>query len=395
MLICGMVMVIGIISGDMVAVCHAESRIGPCGRNIPSVVMDSRHAGTIYIADSSEGVYADSSGGVYKSTDGGDNWQAMNQGLYRKPKEWEKDVRELMSIYSLTMDLKNSKIIYVMTQEGIYKSTNGGKKWEPFKRSPRIHKDFSDVSSLIIDPKDADVLYARVFQAFYKSTDGGKKWVNIFDVTERKGYYPGAGIVPPPDVLAIDPQDTEVLYLGHGGSANRDGGIYKSIDGGKNWDIILQTDAIVSALTINPDNPKIIYAGTRSHGIFRSTDGGARWEKINDGLKIMGTGTVYERIAYLMIDPVHSDTVYAGTGVGVFKSTDQGIQWHGLTDGWPKEVAAIQLAIDPKNPMIMYAGTANDYSESGNNGIYKSMDGGKSWEPKNNGLACGKLIYVH
>ena len=110
--------------------------------------------------------------------------------------------------------------------------------------------------------------------------------------------------------LTIDPQDSSVLYAGAYG-----GGIYKSYNGGLTWDTINNglTYTYIDAFAVDPQNSSVIYAATR-HDLFRSSDGGYHWKSCSEGLP---EGFIYT----LAIDPVNPSKVYAGTdGYGVFRT---------------------------------------------------------------------------
>ena len=123
------------------------------------------------------------------------------------------------------------------------------------------------------------------------------------------------------------------------------------------------------AITVDPSNPSIVYAGTYFAGVFRSDDGGSHWRALN-------SGTSY--IATIALDPSRTATVYAA-GAGFFKSTDGGLSWVTLMDGVPPygQIVA-DLAIDASAPDTIYAATLD--------GVYKSVDGGCTWAAMNAGL---------
>ncbi len=109
--------------------------------------------------------------------------------------------------------------------------------------------------------------------------------------------------------LTIDPQDPATIYAG-----TEEQGVFKSTDGGAHWSAVNTglTRTYISALAIDPNNPSTLYAGTQGGGVFKSTDGGVSWRALNTGLAIMNVNT-------LVIDPQSSTTLYAGTtGGGVF-----------------------------------------------------------------------------
>jgi hypothetical protein len=217
---------------------------------------------------------------------------------------------------------------------------------------------------------------------------------------EWVGIGPDSGNI---EALAIDPQNSKTLYAG------TPGGLFKSTDGAATWRLSnygLPTPNIgyapastVTSLAIDPQTPSTIYAGVRgisihgcsgqcnipvSGGIFKSTDSGATWSAINAGLE------TESYLGSLTIDPWNTTTVYAATshaisplcvpgppcsqgyGSGVFKTMDGGATWQPASAGLPAaEALSVTLAIDPQDPNTLYDGTTK--------GIFKSTNGGVTW----------------
>ena len=225
-----------------------------------------------------------------------------------------------------------------------------------------------------------------------KSFDGGISWDNIFD--ENPTLSIGD--------IAIDPVDTNLIYVGTGepgngtGSVTYDGnGIYKSTNGGETWtNIGLTEGGNTGRIAINLDNPQIIFAAmlgnlfenNSERGIYRTENGGTTWEKvlfINDS-----TGGID-----VTINPDNPDIVYASTwervrrhnrkdysgfGSRIYRSEDGGDTWEMLTNGLPNEaIAKITLALAPSNTNVIYASMVN--SSETLKDIYKTTDGGDTW----------------
>lgn len=170
--------------------------------------------------------------------------------------------------------------------------------------------------------------------------------------------------------LAADPRDPDVLYAG------TDGGVFKSVDGGRSWRPSSRglTTTFLFSLAVDPDRPDTLYAGAWDANVFKSTDGGESWTLSRRGLP-ESPGAVRA----LVIDPSDPDTLYAAIErTGVFKSTDGGAGWTRASQGLGGvDVTALEL--DPRAPRTLYAGTRK-------NGVFKSTDGGASWSPANRGL---------
>jgi photosystem II stability/assembly factor-like uncharacterized protein len=146
------------------------------------------------------------------------------------------------------------------------------------------------------------------------------------------------------NVLAIDPTSQATLYAG----ARK--GVFKSADGGGNWDLSGLAAKNVNLLAIDPLRPNVLYASATGsgwisgfRGLFKSTDSGANWSAINNGLADVLDGRA--PVNALILDPDQTDTLYLGTsGYGVFKSLDAGATWTPFNEGMANlDVRALTL----------------------------------------------------
>ncbi len=211
----------------------------------------------------------------------------------------------------------------------------------------------------------------RTKSPFYKSIDRGENWRN-------DNYGLNSDIVT---TLALNPQNPSTIYAG------TRGGVYRSTDGGSNWFPTTSglTRPSVIKIVVDPITPSTVYLGlsftdfNNSTGVYKSTDGGNSWNAANTGL----TNT---EILSLAIDPVTPSTLYAGVyGTGIFKSINSGATWtrHGSTT----LSFIVTIAVDPQNPMTVYAG-----GTFSNGGVFKSTDGGITWQSFSNGLTSQSVI---
>jgi photosystem II stability/assembly factor-like uncharacterized protein len=222
----------------------------------------------------------------------------------------------------------------------------------------------------------------------WKTTDYGRTWQPIFD------DQPTGSI----GAIAIAPSDPNIIYVGSGEGLQRPDlstgdGIYKSTDAGKTWTHLgLRDGQQIPQIAIDPRDPNRLFVAVLGHpygpnperGIYRSTDGGRNFQKVLGKDENTGGSDV-------AIDPQNPNTVYAalwearqgpwenstwgGSGGGIFKSTDGGDTWHPLTQGIPDAFTQANLAIAPSNPRRIYASIA----AGGRTGIYRSDDAGEHW----------------
>jgi photosystem II stability/assembly factor-like uncharacterized protein len=234
-------------------------------------------------------------------------------------------------------------------------------------------------------PGNPNVVYvATASGGLWKTTNGGMSWTPIF---ERQNTISIGDI-------ALEPNNPDVIYVGTGESNTRNSvsfgdGVYKSTDGGKTWQHLgLKDSERISRIVINPVNTNMVYVGALGHaygpneerGVFMSTDGGKTWQK-----------TLYidnkHGVADLDIDPSNPNILYAAMwhferkpwthtsgseNGGVFKSVDGGRTWTKLTNGLPKLLGRIGVKVAPSNPNVVYV-----MVESKEGALYRSEDRGE------------------
>ena len=223
----------------------------------------------------------------------------------------------------------------------------------------------------------------------WRTDDAGISWRNISD-----GFFRTSSI----GAIAVAPSDANVIYVGTGEHAIRGqsstygDGVYKSTDQGRTWTHMgLASARQISAVRVHPQNPEVVYVavqgdrwkGTADRGIYRSTDGGKSWTQIlkgenaTSGASDLSMDATNPRILYAaMWDHQRMPwTVRSGgPGSGIWKSTDGGVTWNRLGEGLPKLMGKIGVAASPANPDRIYA-----IVEAEQGGLYRSDDAGKSW----------------
>ncbi|MEP2935424.1 MAG: hypothetical protein ABJM06_06890 [Gilvibacter sp.] len=255
------------------------------------------------------------------------------------------------------------------------------------------------MSGRIIDlethPTNARIVYAGTAGGgVWKSSDGAATFVPIFD-----DYAQSIGAV------ALDPKNPDqVIWVGTGeiwtrNSVSIGDGLYKSTDGGTNWDKIgFDKSERIASIAINPDNTDIVYVGvlgalwsdSDERGVYKTTDGGKTWNKILYVDQSTGATDV-------IIDPNNPNVLYAGmwqfrrTGWGfnsggpnsaLYKSTDGGVNWSKIHNGFPAgDLGRFAIAMAPSDSNILYAVAETEQKDK--NGLWKSTNAGQSWEHLN------------
>ena len=252
------------------------------------------------------------------------------------------------------------------------------------------------INDLEIHPTNHRIIYlGAAGGGVWKSNDGGATFNPIFD-----DHIQSIGTV------TLDPNDPDkTIYVGTGETWTRNSvsygdGIYKSSDGGANWKHIgLKNSERISGIIVNPQNSNEIYVAAlgalwgdhEERGVFKSKDGGETWEKI---LYINAkTGC-----ADLIMDPRNPSVLYAsmwefrrtawsfdsgGENSALYKSEDGGETWNKIHNGFPKgKLGRMGIAIAPSNPDVVY--TVIEAESKKDKGLYKSIDQGETWNQMNN-----------
>ena len=402
----------------------------------------------VYSASDPNTVYLTTHNGVYRSEDGGRNWEHRSNGL----------VYEFVS--AIAVDPRNADVAYVGTAselhlfhteheqeglhrgEGIYKTLDGGLNWFLSDRDieesnlivmtphPKLPFEMwtaasagrggfvttSAGGSWLFSASDA-AHYPMVFayshsfpsiqyltslypnSEFIRSDDGGETWQKLGErlrdgvsqQTRDSGLYnPYKAWRVHSHGLAVAPSDSNIVYVGTiSDSAGREdyslsgAHIFRSKNGGQTFTEVgngfpTETATSINSIVIHPTNPDIVYLMTSSFesekgiGIYKTVTGGNEWFSVNNGLD--------RETNDLQIDPINPEILYAATANGVYKTVNGGNSWESKSDGLLEGVTGFperrqrevfDLAVNPINPLVVYA--------AGYMGVYKSKNGGDSW----------------
>jgi len=301
---------------------------------ISALVVDPANTSVLYAGVSSNG--------VFKTIDGGVTWTAVNDFILAAS-----------SIQAIAIDPVDSRTLYAGSLEaGAFKSIDGGSTWS------RLDLPIRNVQSIAIASSDPSIVYAGTNAGVFKSTDGGRTWAGMN--AGLNAWRIGA--------LAVEP-GSGIVHVG-----TNSGNVFQSSDGGSSWTRTFSDHTVSDVTSIlvtrqtTAQSTSQLYVATAGGGIFTSRDRATTWSPINSGLSDL-------EVFALIVDPVDSCVLYAGTKSGVFKSLNCGQNWSetGLRRplGALPDYRTVFFAFDPADSHILYAG--------GLYGLWRTTDGGLKW----------------
>lgn len=305
-------------------------------------------------------------------------------------------------IADIAVHPNNRSLWYVATASGgVWKTTNAGTTFSPIFDGQGSYS----IGCVTLDPSNPNIVWIGTGEnnnqrsvaygdGLYKSEDGGKSWNHV-------GLKNSEHIAK----IIVHPDDSDVVYVAAQGplwSKGGDRGVYKTTDGGKNWEAVLTIDEHTGAtdLVMDPRNPEVLYAAAhqrRRHvftyvgggpgsGLYKTTDGGANWEKVNKGLPSVDLGRIG-----LAISPANPEIIYAmveaaqGKG-GFFKSTDRAASWQKQSSYSTSGNYYIEIVAHPTKEDVVYAmDTWMHYTTNGGRSFsqvgeqYKHVDNHSMW----------------
>jgi hypothetical protein len=316
--------------------------------------------------------------GVLKSLDGGRTWSPVNNGLYD------------LNVGSLRMHPSNSQILFAATGNnscsggytghlisGLFKTIDGGSSW-----TKAIPNDI--ITTVNFSPSSPATIYAGSASTFYRSDNGGTTWTPFSNVSGSVWGPPGVRAGVPIDVT-VDPDNPSVLYANNYG-----GGVFRSVDGAVTWDIWSKgfSGADIHIVHIPSDTPSSVYAIGRS-GPYVSPNYGEDWVGLANGA---ATFAEWDAIAskpanssvLLMSDEHQGVILFSNDGGNNFSEV---LRQPDADAADPSKRQGFRgLAFAPSSPSVVYAGLSKDrgtFLSSSPLGtvVYKSQDGGMTFSP--------------
>ena len=271
------------------------------------------------------------------------------------------------------------------------------------------------IADVAIDSNNENIWYVAVGSGgVWKTLNSGTTWIPLFD--DETSYSTGC--------VTIDPNNSATIWVGTGENVGGrhvayGDGIYKSDNGGKSWtNMGLNKTEHISKIIVHPENSNIIWVAAQGplwkkggqRGVYKTINGGKNWKKVLGNSQWTGATDI-------LIDPRNPDILYAATwdrhrtvaafmgggpGSGIHKSVDGGETWKKLYKGLPNDqdsngdgkideddlptvnMGKIGLAISPQKPDVLYAAIELERTTGG---VYKSEDSGRSWKKMSNAVS--------
>jgi photosystem II stability/assembly factor-like uncharacterized protein len=324
--------------------------MGPPGGDVRSLAEDPSNPQRLFLGTTD--------GHVFRSEDAGEHWEIAGRA----------GPRQDAVLAALVVDPRGKHIVFAATWTldpraggGVFRSEDDGRTWRAAGLAGKA------VRALALAPSQPDVLVAGTLDGVYRSEAAGdaeRKWERISPEGDEE--------LRNLDSVAIDPRSPGTIYAGTYHLP------WKTVDGGRHWLPIHEgmiDDSDVMSIFIDGANPRRLYASACS-GIYRSDNAGALWRKIQ------GIPYTARRTLVIRQEARHPQVVYAGTTEGLWKTVNAGASWQRVT---PANWEINSLAIDEQKPGVLVIGT-------GQLGVLRSDDAGKTFRPANDGFNHRQII---
>jgi photosystem II stability/assembly factor-like uncharacterized protein len=252
---------------------------------------------------------------------------------------------ETSDFHALALSRADPSVVYFGHHNGLLRSMDGGRKWEPIIEQPEV-----DAMGLAFPPDGSGRILLAGHNGLQTSTDGGQTWTMVSNDLPSQDIY---GFAMKPD----EPNRLHAFVVARG--------LFTSADGGETWLRLAGDQPFdILALASAGGNPERLYLSSARTGLFRSVDGGTTWTSVPTG---PGSGPVFA----LAVDH-QSRAVYAGTADGLYRSVDGGDTWKKLS--YPGKNAR-SVAVSPTQSGTLLALSMEDRRGL----LFRSEDGGATW----------------
>ncbi|AHG91992.1 glycosyl hydrolase BNR repeat-containing protein [Gemmatirosa kalamazoonensis] len=318
-------------------------------------------------------------GGVWKTEDAGQTWRNVTDRFVGEG-----------SIGAVEVAQSDANVVYVgtgsddirsnvSTGRGVYKSTDAGRTWTFIGL-----RDAGQIGGIRVDPRDANVVYVAVAgnafkpnaaRGLYRSRDGGRTWEKVLFVSDSTGAVD----------VELKPDNPSVLFVSMWRgerkpwtiiSGAREGGIYKSTDGGTTWKKLggglpngLFGKSNIAVTAANPNRVYALIEAKPGMGLYRSEDAGESWTMVNPAAQLLTRPFYYTTLA---ADPTNADVIYGGAE-GFFKSTDGG-----------RTFATFRTPHGDNHDMWINPRDGNVMIQANDGGANVSLNGGRTWSTQMN-----------
>ncbi|MDH4303535.1 MAG: hypothetical protein OEV53_05685 [Nitrospira sp.] len=327
----------------LLALLFFATSVAGCNRSDPIVLIQlhPKNPDIIYVATNDY---------IYKTRDGGQTWANLSQGMSHS------------RVIAMAVDPAYPATVYAGTKgDAVYKSHDGGQRWASMRSGLDDATISSVVNQFLFDPTDAQHIFIATTMGVFETKNGGEQWVK-----KMEGMKEVLMVV----TLGMDPTRPSILYAG------TSGGVYKSIDQAGHWEkvnnglvppnMVKTSRALnVTAILVDSYEPETVYAATLA-GMYKTTDGAKAWKRIGESL-------ADQMIVGMVLDRTRRGVLYITGRDGVHRCEDGGMIWKAINKGLTSTNvrAIVQSDVDPR---VFYAGTNGS-------GLYRSQDAGETWEP--------------
>lgn len=280
-------------------------------------------------------------GGVFRSLNKGNTWQ---QKVLIPTVSGRPSSIGAVNVLSLVMDPSDDKALYLgSVGEGLFYTYDGAESWRRADSLGRIN-----VKDAAIDPASKCIIYVATDNKLYKSTDCNRTWAQTYYDND-----PNVRI----NTIAIDQADSSNVFIG-----TSRGEIIKSGDRGVSWQTIHRFDDKMLKIIISPNDSALMFAATERKGIYVSTAAGANWASLKEELKDFKDSNNFKDMVFSQTTP---GRIFLASKYGLLKSDDNGLTWKKIELITPEDKATINtVAVNPQNDQEIYYSTNTTFYRS-------------------------------